>query len=102
MPEQEQNAIPTIHVKIIKLVIAYTLTGALVFTIIVACLSLLGWVQFADSGQQQKLFNTLIVELVIIGVGFFSGLLKFNPAKVQHNEKPTYEIDSLERLMEFL
>jgi hypothetical protein len=71
------------HDQIIKLVIGYTLMGAVVFTVIVTCLSLIGWVTFAESGQQQKLFYVLIVEIIGISVGYFSGLLKFNPAEVR-------------------
>jgi hypothetical protein len=83
MSEQEQYAIPAIHGMIIKLAIAYTLVGAFVFTVVVTCLSLVGWIQFADSGQQQKLFYIVIAEVAAIGVGYFSGLLKFDPAQVQ-------------------
>jgi hypothetical protein len=71
------------HKKIIQLVIAYTLAGAVVFTVVVTCLSLVGWIRFADSAQQQKLFYILIVELATIAVGFFSDYLKFNPDRVQ-------------------
>ena len=64
------------HDQIIRLVIAYTLTGAVVFTVIVTCLLLVGWMKFADSEQQQKLFYVLIVEIIAISVGYFSGFLK--------------------------
>ena len=71
------------HDQIIKLVIGYTLMGAVVFTVVVTSLSLVGWVTFADPSQQQKLFYVLIVEIVGIAVGYFGGLLKLNPTKVR-------------------
>ena len=77
------------HRKIIQLVIAYTLAGAVVFTVLVTCLSLVGWIRFADSGQQQKLFYILIVELVTIAIGFFADYLKFNPDRVQSQIEQT-------------
>ncbi len=71
------------HQDLISLIIAYTLTGAFVFTVAATCFSLLGWITFAERAQQQKLFYTLIVELVVIGLGTFGGLLEFNPTNAQ-------------------
>jgi hypothetical protein len=73
------------HQEIIQLTIAYTLAGAFVFTVVITCLSLVGWIRFADKKQQRKLFGCLIVEVVAVGVGFFSGFLKFDPAQVAQN-----------------
>ncbi len=73
------------HIQLIQLVVAYTLAGAFVFTVFVTCLSLVGWIKFANSKQQQKLFATLIVEVVAVSIGFFGGLLKFDPKQVQQN-----------------
>ena len=50
------------------LVVGWTLVGGFVFTMIVTCLSLVGWIRFADKSQQKKLFLVLIAELVV-GVG---------------------------------
>lgn len=69
--------------EIIQLTIAYTFTAVLVFTAIITALSLIGKVRFADQAQQRTLFRVLIVELVIIGVGFFGGFLKFDANEVQ-------------------
>jgi len=74
---------PNLHAGIIKLIIAYTLVGAFVFTVIITCLSLVGWIRFADPTQQRKLFVALIVELVVICLGSFANLLKFDPKQVQ-------------------
>ena len=49
------------HASIIQLIVGYTLTGALVFSVIVTCLSLVGWIKFADQAQQNRLFIVLIV-----------------------------------------
>ena len=68
------------HNELIRLIVAYTLAGAFVFTVIVTCLSLVGIVKFADAKQQKTLFRTLIVEVVVICVGWFADLLEFNPA----------------------
>lgn len=73
----------TVHASIIKLVIAYTLLGAFIFTVIITCLSLIGKVTFADPKQQNKLFSTLVVELVVICLGAFSNFLNFAPRRVQ-------------------
>lgn len=70
------------HRELIQLLVAYTLTGALIFTVIATCLSLVGWVKFVDAKQQNKLFYVLIVELVTVAVGFYSQTLLFDPAKV--------------------
>jgi hypothetical protein len=74
---------PNLHAEFIELIIAYTLVGAFVFTVIITCASLIGWVRFADPAQQKKLFVALIVELVAICLGSFSDLLKLNPNQVQ-------------------
>jgi hypothetical protein len=68
----------TDYPEVVKLIIAYTLTGAFVFTVVVTCLSLIGWVKFANQKQQRRLFVVLIIELVTVCLGFFSGLLTFN------------------------
>ncbi len=71
------------HIELIKLIVAYTLTGAFVFTVAMTCLSLIGRIRFASEAQQKKLFYVLILELTVVCVGFFSDFLKFNPSKVQ-------------------
>lgn len=71
------------HIEIVQLIVAYTLTGAFVFTVIATCLSLVGWIEFKFAEQQKKLFSVLIVELVVVCVGFFAGFLKFDASSVQ-------------------
>ncbi|MCD4657095.1 MAG: hypothetical protein K8S87_06080 [Planctomycetes bacterium] len=70
------------HAQIIELIIAYTLVGAFVFTVIVTLLSMVGWIKFADKAQQTKLFSILIVELIIGVLGFFFNFLNYSPAGV--------------------
>jgi hypothetical protein len=71
------------QIEIMQLVIAYTLTGALVFTALITYLSLVGRIKFQDKLQQKQIFWLFIVQLCIIVAGFFSGLLKFNPFEVK-------------------
>jgi hypothetical protein len=66
------------HAEIFKLVIGYTLVGALVFTVVATCLSLVGWVKFEHAAQQKKLFAVLIVELVGGSVSWFTGALRLD------------------------
>jgi hypothetical protein len=73
------------HPELIRLIIAYTLVGAFVFTAVVTCLSLVGLVKFSDPDQQKKLFYVLIVEVVTGSVGLFFNFLSFNPEKVGNN-----------------
>ena len=61
------------------LVIVCALLFVFVFTVIVTALSLIGLVTFANAGQQNKLFVVLIVEIVVIGVAFFKGILRKAP-----------------------
>ena len=81
--------------QLIQLIVAYTLTGALVFTVIITCLSLVGWIRFADQAQQNKLFSVLAVELVVVSVGFFGGLLNFDPQKVERKIRQVEQYNTL-------
>ena len=56
--------------------------GAFVFTVIVTCLSLVGWVRLADDSQQRKLFTILIVELVVGCVAWFFQFLALDPGAI--------------------
>jgi predicted nucleic acid-binding Zn-ribbon protein len=74
---------PNFHVAIIKLAISYTLALAFVFTVIITCLSMLGWVKFADPKQQKRLFVAVVVQLAVGSVGVFFDFLKSNPTEVK-------------------
>jgi hypothetical protein len=84
-----------VHAQLIQLIVGYALAGALVFTVVVTCLSLVGWVKFADQAQQNKLFIVLIVELVVISVGFFGGLLKFDAKSVEQKIREVEQYKAL-------
>jgi hypothetical protein len=67
---------------LMTLVVGWTLVGAFVFTVVITCLSLVGWMKFADKKQQSKLFQVLVVELVLGGAAKALGLANFNPVEV--------------------
>lgn len=71
-------------IEFLKLILAYSLVAVFVFTAIVTSLSLIGWAKFIDQDQQKTLFKVLIVEVVIVSVGFFADLLEFNPATAKN------------------
>lgn len=66
---------------LIRLVVAWTLVGALIFTVVATCASLVGWLKFKDASQQRKMFYVLIVQLAVVGVTFFGNILKYDPAE---------------------
>src|SRR4051794_22468299 len=84
-----------VHAQLIQLIVGYTLAGAVVFTVIVTCLSLVGWIKFADASQQNKLFGVLIVELIVICVGFFGGLLRFDAKSVEQKIREVEQYKTL-------
>jgi hypothetical protein len=67
------------HSEIIKLIVAYTITGAFVCTVVFTLLSMVGLIKFVDPTQQNKLFYTLIVEIVVASVGYYADLLHYDP-----------------------
>ena len=69
------------HQEILGLVISYALVGAFLFTLLVTCLSLVGWIKFADLKQQRRLFGVLVLELVAGCLAFFFNFLNLNPSK---------------------
>ncbi|MEX0830340.1 MAG: hypothetical protein WD032_08855 [Nitrospirales bacterium] len=73
------------HSEIIQLIVAYTLVGALVFTVIITCLSVVGWIKLADDKQQEKLFYITIVQLVVGCVAFFFNFIQFDAVQVEKN-----------------
>jgi hypothetical protein len=71
------------HTEFLRLVIAYTLTGALVCTVVMTVASLGGWFVFRDPRQQRMLFRVLLVQLAVVAVGWFGDLLEFSPAAAE-------------------
>ena len=83
---------PNIHAAIIKLIIAYTLVGAFLVTVIITIFSHLGWIRFADSKQQRKLYIANISLLVIGCLGVFLNFFNVSPKYVQQQlEQPLQE-----------
>jgi hypothetical protein len=65
-----------------QLVVGWTLVGAFAFTVAMTCLSLPGWIKFADRSQQRKLFATVIVELVVVFGANAVGITRLDPTPV--------------------
>ena len=74
---------PDIHKVVVQLMIAYTLAGAFIFTVIVTCLSLIGRAKIVHRSQQKKLFYAVVLEIIVIGVASFKGFINFSPEKVE-------------------
>lgn len=66
-----------------KLVLGWMLVGAFGFTTVVTCLSLVGWIRFADKSQQRKLFYALIVQLVVGAGATLFDQTRFDPTEVE-------------------
>jgi len=69
------------------LVIGWTIVGAFLFTTVITCLSLIGWVKFADAKQQRKLFSALIIEVVVAAGGKAVGGVQLDPSPVEASIK---------------
>ncbi len=85
--------------ELIKLIMAYTLVGGVIFTVIVTNLSLIGWVKFADNNQQQALFKALIIEVVVVAVGFFGNVLELDPGKAENKIALAFFHDKKEKFI---
>jgi hypothetical protein len=73
---------PQANLEMIKLVVSWALIGAFLFTAILTLLSLAGLPGFSDSEQRNKLFYTLVAEIVIAGIAFFAGAFQPAPGAV--------------------
>jgi len=90
------------HIEIIKLIIAWALTGTFLFTLIVTCLSLINVIKSIDKKLRNKLVRVLIVEVAVIAVGSFSDALRFDPAKasniIKDEEREQIAVDILQSI----
>jgi len=90
------------HIEIIKLIIAWALTGSFLFTLIVTCLSLINVVKSIDRKLRNKFVSILIVEVAVIAVGSFSDALRFDPAKasniIKDEERGRIAVDILQSI----
>ena len=55
-------------------VLVWTVVGVFVFTAAATCLSLIGLIKFRYPEQQRRLFQALILEVVVFGVGAVGGI----------------------------
>lgn len=69
--------------ELMQLAIGWTIVGGFVVTMALTCLSLVGWVKFADKRQQNKLFSALIVQVVVGAGSWAGGGAKFDPAPIR-------------------
>ena len=70
-----------------QLAVGWILVGAFAFTVLLSCLSLPGWVKFADKSQQKKLFGTVIVQLVVTAGANAVGVVRLDPEPVKQEIK---------------
>lgn len=71
-----------IHYPLMGLIIGYACVGLFVATIIAAILDLFNIIRL-QADIRKKLQTALVIQVVGIAVGWFSGALKFDPTKVQ-------------------
>jgi len=69
--------------ELMALVVGWALVGAFVFTLLVTCLSLVGWIQFKYPEQQRRLFSALIIEIVLAVGGSALGRVRFGVKAVE-------------------
>jgi hypothetical protein len=82
-----------------SLVVGWTLVGAFVFTVIITCLSLLGWAHFVDKTQQRTLFTAVIIELVLAFGAQLVGVARFQPAPVRESLKAEGSLAVVEHIL---
>jgi uncharacterized membrane protein YqjE len=69
------------HIDILQLLIAYTCVGVFIATAIITLLALVGLIPIKP-GFLSRLFNILVVEIVVIAVAAFAGFLRLDPRPV--------------------
>jgi hypothetical protein len=84
---------------LMSLVVGWTLVGAFVFTVIITCLSLVGWVQFADKKQQRALFTAVIIELVLVFGAQLVGVARYQPEPVRKSLKAEGGLEAVGQLL---
>jgi hypothetical protein len=75
--------------EMIKLIGSWALTGAVIFTFIIALLSLVGLLAFSENKQRNKLFYILAAQIVVVGITLALGMFQLAPgAAVKTIEQP--------------
>ena len=78
--------------EMMKLMVSWTLIGAIICTVVVTLLSLAGILALSDSRQRMKLIVILAAQIVIAGVASAMGIFRPSPgAAVQAIEQPWKE-----------
>lgn len=83
------------HQEIVQILLGYTMLGAVIFTVIITCLSLIGVVKFSNPQQQKKLFTVLIIELAVAAVAFFTGYISLDTDKPISQIQQQRKIDAV-------
>ncbi|WP_377517031.1 hypothetical protein [Microbulbifer taiwanensis] len=60
------------------IVISWVIVAVFAFTSAASCLALVGIIQLPNPKQQQRLFQVLIVQIVVISLGLFSDKMRLN------------------------
>jgi hypothetical protein len=78
--------------EITKLMMSWSLTGAILFTLLITLLALTGWLALSDSAQRTKLFVILGAQVFVVGVIVVLGMFRLTPgAVVNRIEQPLRE-----------
>jgi cell shape-determining protein MreC len=78
--------------EITKLMVSWSLAGAIIFTLVITLLALTGWLALSDHTQLKKLFFILGGQIIIVGVTFALGMFQLTPgAAVNRIEQPLNE-----------
>jgi hypothetical protein len=67
---------------LLRLVLGWTCVGVFIATAIITLLALVKIIKLADKKYLDRLFAILIVEVIVVGVGAFTGFVQ-GPAKVE-------------------
>jgi len=68
------------------IVISWVVVAVFAFTSAASCLALVGIIQIPNPKQQQRLFQVLIVQVVVISLGLFSDKMRLNEAPPEDPE----------------
>lgn len=86
------------------IVISWVVVAVFAFTSAASCLALVGIIQLPNPKQQQRLFQVLIVQIVVISLGLFSDKMRLNESQSEGPESrpqllaqgtPTTAVDAM-------
>jgi hypothetical protein len=80
------------HHEMIRLMVSWTLVGAIILTAFLTLLALAGFLAFSDREQRNKLLYILVAEFVVAALALFLGVFQLAPAAfVKAIEEPLKE-----------